>query len=52
MTLAYWTYPHKLTVTILTMKTYLFLDGLVFAVMFFSFYILFGENSLSKYLKE
>ena len=34
------------------MKTYIFLDGLVFAVMFFLFYILFGENSLSKYLKE
>ena len=52
MSLAYWTYPHTRTVTILTMKTYLFLDGLVFSVMFFLFYILFGKHSLCKYLKE
>ena len=34
------------------MKANLFLDVLVFSVMFFLFYILFGKSSLSTFLKE
>ena len=34
------------------MNAYNLLDALVFSVMFFLFYMLFGKNSLRKFLKE
>ena len=52
MSLAYWTYPYTLIVIMIIMKTYLCLDVLVFSVMLFLFYILFGKHSLCKFLKE